>query len=163
MVFEPIFAHKNKDFMLGIYLIVLLFMLISWMVSSRLKSKFNEYSQIPFRGDMTGAEVAAKMLKGNGIYDVNIISVDGQLTDNYNPVEKTVNLSPEVYHGRSVMSAAIAAHECGDAYNMPTLTVGWVCAVRLHRLLALLPNGCNGYFWPAYLPLPYFHTCLCSV
>jgi uncharacterized protein len=101
--------------MLSIYLIVLVFMLISWGVSSRLKSKFNEYSQVAFRGDMTGAEVAAKMLKDNGIYDVKIISVDGQLSDNYNPVEKTVNLSPEVYHGRSVMSAAVAAHECGHA------------------------------------------------
>jgi hypothetical protein len=101
--------------MLSIYLIVLVFMLISWMVSSRLKSKFNEYSQVAFRGNMTGAEVAEKMLHDNGINDVKVISVDGQLTDHYNPLEKTVNLSPEVYSGRSVAAAAVAAHECGHA------------------------------------------------
>ena len=101
--------------MLSIYLIVIVFMLICWAVSSRLKSKFNEYSQVAFRGNMTGAEVAAKMLSDNGIHDVKVISVDGQLTDHYNPLEKTVNLSPEVYSGRSVAAAAVAAHECGHA------------------------------------------------
>jgi Zn-dependent membrane protease YugP len=100
---------------MGIYLIVLIFMLISWGVSARLKSKFNEYSQVAFRGNMTGAEVAEKMLRDNGITDVQIISVEGQLTDHYNPAEKTVNLSPEVYGGRSVAAAAVAAHECGHA------------------------------------------------
>lgn len=101
--------------MVPIYLIILVFMLISWAVSSRLKSKFKEYSQVAFRGNMTGAEVAQKMLRDNGINDVKIISVDGQLTDHYNPLEKTVNLSPEVYSGRSVAAAAVAAHECGHA------------------------------------------------
>ena len=101
--------------MLGIYGIVLVFMLISWAVTSRLKSKFKEYSQISFKGNLTGAEVAKKMLRDNQIYDVQIISVEGQLTDNYNPAEKTVNLSPEVYSGRSVMAATVAAHECGHA------------------------------------------------
>lgn len=116
MLFELIFAEtKNKNCMGSLWFLIIGFMLISWLVSSRLKSKFNEYSQVSFRGDMTGADVAAKMLRDNGIYDVKIISVDGQLSDHYNPVEKTVNLSPEVYHGRSVMSAAVAAHECGHA------------------------------------------------
>jgi len=101
--------------MLGIYLIVIVFMLLSWAVSSRLKSKFKEYSEISFRGNLSGAEVAQKMLRDNGITDVQVISVDGQLTDHYNPTEKTVNLSPEVYSGRSVASAAVAAHECGHA------------------------------------------------
>jgi len=101
--------------MLGIYVIVGVFMLISWLVSMRLKSKFNEYSQVAFRGNMTGAEIAAKMLRENNIDDVKITSVEGQLTDHYNPVEKTVNLSPEVYSGRSVAAAAVAAHECGHA------------------------------------------------
>ena len=90
-------------------------MLISWLVSMRLKSKFKQYSEIAFRGNLTGAEVAAKMLADNGINDVKIISVEGQLTDHYNPIEKTVNLSPEVYGGRSVAAAAVAAHECGHA------------------------------------------------
>ena len=101
--------------MLGIYVILGVFMLISWLVSMRLKSKFKQYSEIAFRGNLTGAEVAAKMLADNGINDVKIISVEGQLTDHYNPIEKTVNLSPEVYSGRSVAAAAVAAHECGHA------------------------------------------------
>ncbi len=101
--------------MLGIYGIVIVFMLISWLVSWRLKSKFKEYSQVAFRGGLTGAEVAAKMLADNGINDVKIVSVEGQLTDHYNPADKTVNLSPEVYAGRSVAAAAVAAHECGHA------------------------------------------------
>jgi uncharacterized protein len=98
-----------------IYLLVIGFMLLSWFVGWRLKSKFNEYSQVPFAGNMTGAQVAEKMLHDNGITDVKIVSVEGQLTDHYNPAEKTVNLSPDVYHGRSVAAAAVAAHECGHA------------------------------------------------
>ncbi len=100
---------------MGIWIIIIGFMLLSWVVGARLKSKFNEYSQIAFRGNFTGAEVAAKMLRDNDIRDVKIMSVEGQLTDHYNPVNKTVNLSPEVYHGRSVAAAAVAAHECGHA------------------------------------------------
>jgi Zn-dependent membrane protease YugP len=88
---------------------------ISWGIQSRLRSKFKQYSAIPFRGNMTGAQVAARMLSDNGITDVKIQSVDGKLTDHYNPFDKTVNLSPEVYNGVSVAAAAIAAHECGHA------------------------------------------------
>ena len=101
--------------MLGIYGIVIVFMLLSWLVSWRLKSKFKQYSEVAFRGNLTGAQVAAKMLADNNINDVKIISVEGSLTDHYNPLEKTVNLSPEVYNGRSVAAAAVAAHECGHA------------------------------------------------
>lgn len=101
--------------MLGIYGIVIVFMLLSWLVSWRLKSKFKQYSEVAFRGNLTGAQVAAKMLADNNINDVKIVSVEGQLTDHYNPLEKTVNLSPEVYNGRSVAAAAVAAHECGHA------------------------------------------------
>lgn len=85
--------------------------LISW----RLKSKFEEYSQVAFRGNLTGAEIAAKMLRESGVGDVKITCVDGRLTDHYNPTDKTVNLSTDVYHGRSVAAAAVAAHECGHA------------------------------------------------
>ena len=88
---------------------------ISWAIQSRLKSKFKQYSAIPFSGNMTGAQVAVRMLSDNGITDVKIQSVDGKLTDHYNPFDKTVNLSPEVYNGASVAAAAIAAHECGHA------------------------------------------------
>ncbi len=101
--------------MAGIWIITIVFMLASWLVGWRLKSKFKQYSEISFRGNLTGAEVAAKMLADNDINDVKIVSVEGQLTDHYNPVEKTVNLSPEVYSGRSVAAAAVAAHECGHA------------------------------------------------
>jgi Zn-dependent membrane protease YugP len=110
-----IINSTKKQQKMGIYLILGVFMLISWLVSMRLKSKFNEYSQVSFRGNLTGAQIAAKMLADSGISDVKILSVEGQLTDHYNPVEKTVNLSPEVYNGRSVAAAAVAAHECGHA------------------------------------------------
>ncbi|MFN8293351.1 MAG: zinc metallopeptidase [Chitinophagales bacterium] len=88
---------------------------VSALVSWRLKSKFSEYSQVAFRGNLSGAEIASKMLRDNGISDVKITCVEGHLTDHYNPTDKTVNLSPDVYHGRSVAAAAVAAHECGHA------------------------------------------------
>jgi hypothetical protein len=100
---------------MNIWFIIILIMLISWLVSFRLRSKFNEYSQVALSSGMTGREVAEKMLRDYGIHDVKVISVEGFLTDHYNPVEKTVNLSPEVYHGVSVAAAAVAAHECGHA------------------------------------------------
>jgi Zn-dependent membrane protease YugP len=100
---------------MGIYLIFGFFMLLSWLVGSQLKRRFEEYSQIPNSAGMSGKEIAEKMLRDNGIYDVKVISVKGQLTDHYNPQKKTVNLSPEVYHGRSVAAAAVSAHEVGHA------------------------------------------------
>ncbi|MFA8449256.1 MAG: zinc metallopeptidase [Bacteroidales bacterium] len=101
--------------MVGIWFIFIVFTLISWAVSSRLKSKFKEYSKIPTSNAMTGKDVAAQMLRDHGIYDVKIGSVQGQLTDHYNPAEKTINLSREVYSGQSIAAAAVAAHECGHA------------------------------------------------
>lgn len=90
-------------------------MLIGMFVSSRLKSKFAEYSRIGLANGLSGAEIAQKMLHDNNIYDVKITQVEGQLTDHYNPLDKTVNLSADVFHGRSAASAAVAAHECGHA------------------------------------------------
>ena len=90
-------------------------MILSWIVSMTLKSKFSKYSKIPLDNGMSGREVAEKMLRDNGITGVTIGSVDGQLTDHYNPADKTINLSQEVYNGRSISSAAVAAHECGHA------------------------------------------------
>ncbi|WP_460984156.1 zinc metallopeptidase [Spirosoma fluminis] len=87
----------------------------SAFVSWRLRSKFNEYSQVGLSNGMSGAEVAQTMLRQNGIYDVRVMSVEGMLTDHYNPQDKTVNLSADVYYGRSVAAAAVAAHECGHA------------------------------------------------
>jgi uncharacterized protein len=106
--------------MMGIYVISMIFAGLGMLVSWRLKSKFQEYSQIGLSNGLSGREVAQKMLKENGIYDVQVVSVDGQLTDHYNPADKTVNLSPDVYEGRSVSAAAVAAHECGHAVQHAT-------------------------------------------
>lgn len=100
---------------MGQILILGVFMLLSWIVSSQLKSRFRRYSEIPVNYGMSGKDVAEKMLHENGINDVSVIWVEGQLTDHYNPLDKTVNLSPDVYHGRNVAAAAVAAHECGHA------------------------------------------------
>ncbi|OIN58391.1 zinc metallopeptidase [Arsenicibacter rosenii] len=106
--------------MAGAYLIGIIVMIVSWIVSWRLKSKFNEYSQIGLANGLSGAEIAQKMLQENGIYDVRVLSVEGMLTDHYNPQDKTVNLSADVYYGRSVAAAAVAAHECGHAVQHAT-------------------------------------------
>lgn len=90
-------------------------MAIGWMVSNRLKSKFREYSQVHLTRDLTGADVARLMLADNGITDVQVVSVQGELADHYNPATKTVNLSEAVYHGRNAAATAVAAHECGHA------------------------------------------------
>jgi len=88
---------------------------VSFIVQWRFKSKFNQYAEISLLSGMTGQEVAERMLKDNNIDDVRVISVEGELTDHYNPANKTVNLSPDVYYSRSVAAAAVAAHECGHA------------------------------------------------
>lgn len=90
-------------------------MIASWAVSSRLKGKFKKYSQVSLGSGLSGREIAELMLRDNGIYDVTVTSVQGKLTDHYNPANKTVNLSPDVYNGRSAAAAAVAAHECGHA------------------------------------------------
>ncbi len=100
---------------MGYYILVGVIALISWAVSNKLKSKFKEYSQIHLQNGMSGAEIARKMLSDNGITDVKVISVQGQLTDHYNPANKTVNLSEPVYNERNAAAAAVAAHECGHA------------------------------------------------
>jgi Zn-dependent membrane protease YugP len=97
------------------WIIFIGFMLLSWLVSYRLKSKFKKYSEIPMNLGMTGRDVAEKMLRDNGIYDVQVVSVEGELTDHYNPENKTVNLSRDVYYGNHIAAGAVAAHECGHA------------------------------------------------
>lgn len=101
-------------------LVSLVFLGISFLVSAILKSKFTKYSKIGLANGLTGREIAEKMLRENAIYDVKVTSVDGFLSDHYNPVNKTVNLSPEVYNGQSVSAAAVAAHECGHAVQHAT-------------------------------------------
>lgn len=106
--------------MIGYYLIAGLMFLVGMYVSNRLKAKFREYSEIPLSAGLSGKEVAEKMLRDNGIYDVQVTSSQGFLSDHYNPANKTVNLSPDVYAGRSIAAAAVAAHECGHAVQHAT-------------------------------------------
>ena len=101
--------------MLGYYILLGAIALVSWLVSSKLKRKFEKYSKVQLRNGMSGAEIAEKMLADHGIQDVEVISTPGQLTDHYNPKNKTVNLSESVYNERNAASAAVAAHECGHA------------------------------------------------
>jgi uncharacterized protein len=103
--------------MWGIFIVV---MILSWIVSAVLKSKFRKYSKIPVDNGMSGKEIAESMLHHNGIYDVQVVSVQGFLSDHYNPEKKTINLSPEVFNGRSISSAAVAAHETGHAVQHAT-------------------------------------------
>ncbi|HEX2847135.1 MAG TPA: zinc metallopeptidase [Chitinophagaceae bacterium] len=104
----------------GILIVSLIFLGISMLVSMVLKSKFTKYSKVPLSSGLSGREIAEKMLRENGIYDVKVTSVEGFLSDHYNPANKTVNLSPEVYNGTSVAAAAVAAHECGHAVQHAT-------------------------------------------
>jgi Predicted Zn-dependent protease len=104
----------------SILLVSLIFLGISMLVGGVLKSKFTAYSRVPLSAGLTGAEVAMKMLRDNGIYDVKVISSNGFLSDHYNPLNKTVNLSPDVYNGVSIAAAAVAAHECGHAVQHAT-------------------------------------------
>ena len=95
-------------------------MILSWIVSATMKSRFKKYSKIPVDNGMSGKEIAERMLHDNGIYDVTVESVPGQLTDHYNPEKKTINLSQEVYSSRSIAAAAVAAHETGHAVQHAT-------------------------------------------
>lgn len=105
---------------MGYWVLAGILFLVGMAVSGTLKRKFKEYGEIPLDAGLSGREVAEKMLRENGINDVQVVSVGGMLTDHYNPANKTVNLSPEVYEGRSISSAAVAAHECGHAVQHAT-------------------------------------------
>ncbi len=128
--------------MTGIYIVSIIFMFIGMAVQGRLKSKFAKYSKVPTGSGLSGAEIAEKMLRDNGIYDVKVMSTPGALTDHYNPANKTVNLSAEVFEGRSVAAAAVAAHECGHAvqhataYSMLQLRSKIVPAVQISSKLS---------------------------
>ncbi|WP_026703446.1 zinc metallopeptidase [Flavobacterium soli] len=106
--------------MIGYYILIGVIALVSWAVSARLKSKFEQYSKVGLRNGMSGAEIAEKMLADHGIRDVRVISTPGRLTDHYNPADKTVNLSEAVYNERNAAAAAVAAHEVGHAVQHAT-------------------------------------------
>ncbi len=126
----------------GIIAVSLVFMVIGMIVQYRLKSKFSRYSQVPTSSGMSGKETAEKMLRDNGIYDVQVLPSDGFLSDHYNPLNKTVNLSTDVYEGRTVAAAAVASHECGHAvqhataYSMLMLRSRLVPAVKISSTLS---------------------------
>lgn len=127
---------------MGIILVSIIFMVLGMIVQFRLKSKFAEYAKMPTSSGLSGKEVAEKMLKQNSIYDVQVVSVAGFLSDHYNPLNKTVNLSPEVYEGKNVSAVAVAAHECGHAvqhataYSMLILRSRLVPAVKISSNLS---------------------------
>src|SRR5690606_12338516 len=106
--------------MMMYYILLGAIALVSWLVSNKLKSKFKFYSKVHLRNGMSGAEIAEKMLADHGIRDVKVVSTPGMLTDHYNPVNKTVNLSEGVYNQRNASAAAVAAHECGHAVQHAT-------------------------------------------
>ena len=124
-----------------IFLVSMVFLGISFIVSAILKSKFTKYGKIPLAAGLSGREIAEKMLREDGIYDVKVTAVEGFLSDHYNPANKTVNLSPEVYNGTSIAAAAVAAHECGHAvqharaYAPLTLRSKLVPAVQVSSML----------------------------
>lgn len=106
--------------MILLIVIVVVFAGLGFIVSSKLKSKFKKYSQTPLQANLSGAEIARLMLADNNIHDVQVVCVEGQLTDHYNPMNKTVNLSPDVFYGRNAAATAVAAHECGHAVQHAT-------------------------------------------
>lgn len=107
---------KNIHKKMGVYLILIIpVLLLSMFVQWRFRNKFSKYAEMQLSSGLSGKEVAERMLHDNGIYDVKVMSTEGQLTDHYNPTDKTVNLSTDVYYSRSVAAAAVAAHECGHA------------------------------------------------
>ncbi|WP_198293508.1 zinc metallopeptidase [Algoriphagus resistens] len=106
--------------MILLILIVVVFAIAGFVVSRKLKNKFRQYSQVTLHANLSGAEIAKLMLADNNISDVQVLAVEGQLTDHYNPANKTVNLSPDVYYGRNAAAAAVASHECGHAVQHAT-------------------------------------------
>lgn len=106
--------------MSGYFILTLLMMFVSLAIQQKLKSKFNHYKKLHLGNRLSGREVAERMLQDHGIADVQIVQVDGELTDHYNPLNKTVNLSREVYFGENAAAAAVAAHECGHAVQHAT-------------------------------------------
>jgi len=141
-----------------IFVISIVFMLLGLWVSRRLKSKFEQYSQIRLRNGMTGAEIAQRMLHDNGIYDVRIIQVEGQLTDHYDPMSKTVNLSYDVYTGSSAASAAVAAHECGHAVQHAMAYAPLKMRSTLVPIVNVATKGMNLFYMFGFMFMGYIFS-----
>ena len=120
MEYNLLYSYKKINKMIGYYILIGAIALVSWAVSARLKSKFEQYSKVALRNGMSGAEIAEKMLADHGISNVRVISTPGRLTDHYNPADRTVNLSEAVYNQRNAAAAAVAAHEVGHAVQHAT-------------------------------------------
>jgi Zn-dependent membrane protease YugP len=133
------------------------FMLIGWLVQNRLKSKFKKYSETHLTRDLTGAEVARLMLADNGIHDVTVTSVEGQLTDHYNPATKTVNLSTGVYHGRNAAATAVAAHECGHAVQHAKAYTMLAFRSAMVPIQGISTQIMNAIFWLSILGGSFLH------
>lgn len=142
--------------------------IISYLVQANLKSKFEKYSQMPLTNGMTGREVAEKMLRDNGIYDVTVTSTSGMLTDHYNPMNKTVNLSEGVYGSASVAAAAVAAHECGHAVQhargyaplrMRSAFGSGSTVFFFHRILGVVGRYFDGQLFSAAAAYRYLSVC----
>ncbi|TAE19259.1 MAG: zinc metallopeptidase [Bacteroidetes bacterium] len=145
-----------------LWIIVIATMLVSLLVHWSLRSKFNKYSQIGLQSNLSGAQVAAMMLRDHGITDVAITCVEGELTDHYDPSDKTVNLSPDVYYGYSAVSAAVAAHECGHAvqhataYSMLSFRTAMVPIQNISSWILtviVIAFALGGYFLSAIFPI----------
>lgn len=141
-----------------IFVISIVFMLLGLAVSSRLKRKFAEYSKVGLSNGMTGAEIARKMLNDNGIYDVRITQVDGQLTDHYDPLNKTVNLSSDVYNGNSAASAAVAAHECGHAVQHSVAYAPLKMRSALVPIVNVATNAMNFFYMFGFMFMAYIFS-----
>lgn len=129
---------------MGYMILIGFIMLLSWGVSAQLKSKFKKYSKVQLQNGMSGAEVAEKMLADHGIRDVKVISTQGMLTDHYNPVNKTVNLSEAVYNQRNASAAAVAAHECGHAVQH---SIGYEWLQMRSKLVPVVSVASNMVQW----------------
>ncbi len=129
---------------MGYWVLFGVLMILSLIVQNMLQSRFNKYSKVPVGNGMSGAEIARKMMNDNGIYDVKVECIPGMLTDHYNPATKTVNLSKEVYEGRSVAAAAVAAHECGHVVQH---SVGYAPLKLRSALVPVVSFASNTVQW----------------
>ena len=135
---------KTKEIMNANWILIIVIGVVGMLVQWKLKSVFAKYSKVISPGGLTGAQIAQKMLNDNGIYDVSVTCIKGQLTDHYDPTKKTVNLSEDVYHSNSVAAAAVAAHECGHAvqhkegYAPLRLRTALVPAVSISSKLSMI-------------------------
>jgi Zn-dependent membrane protease YugP len=140
---------------MNIWVIMIIVMVLSVLVQSMLQSRFNKYSKIPVANGMSGAEIAEKMLRDNGIYDVKVVSTHGTLTDHYNPQTKTVNLSEGVYASRSIAAAAVAAHECGHAIQH---AYGYAPLQMRSALVPIVSFASNIVQWVLLAGVIFFYT-----